>query len=473
MSARHARQIDNVSENIAHARIRDSKSRRVQQSYVQLEPGPAAHSRESARMYSRRRNRTSIIEDSKKKSRIRNWVIAAIVILAAIIIAVLVGVQVFIRTTDSKLAMDDSSVSNALVSAESGQPFYMLCLADLKNPTYSYSTAQDEACMLVRVDEAAKSIGFVSIPSHMYMKDSSGNETEISQLMENSDYAGLLDSISTFAGVSISHIGVTNFKMLESLVDAVGGVDVDIPQEIDDPIVGAKVIRAGHNSLDSTSALEMVRSTNLLGGFEATAQNRALFMEALMSRVLDSSNQIELASVVSDAANYLDTDWKSSDILSFADNFQPFDSITFYNATLPCSASKDDAGEVVYTCNSTELKAFLATFTQGQDASEEDAGESSKANSDISVEVRNGAGIDGAAAALGAILENNGYTVKKVGNTNDNTTYPETLVVFTDTGSEEEAVSVIGDIGAGRAVEGGDYYSSSADIIVIIGTDWA
>lgn len=477
MRPRHSRQIDNVSENLVSEnlsarRIRESRQKRAKQGFVQLEPAPRARSRESERVYTRRLNRVSLIEDASKKRRLRSTIIIAILVIAALIVASFVAVQVFMRTTDSKLAIDDSNLSSVLVSASDEEARYILCLADLKNPSFSYFSDQDDAVMLVRADEATKSVGFFSIPANMYIKDGNDEKVKILDMMREGDYSHLVQAISLFVGTNINHLVTTDFKRLESLVYVVGGVDVDVPQEIDDPAVGSIVIRAGENSLNGQTALEFVRATNLFGGFTATAKDRAMFTEALLSKALDS-NQVEFVTLVSDASNYIDTDWKTSDIMAFADTFKPYDSITFYDSSYSWSENTSEGEGTVYSYDPSEFEEFMAIFKQGENPSASDEAELNGIESKIIIEVRNGAGIDGAAATLGAILENNGYTVKGVGNTNDDTLYPETLVVYTGTGSEEKANAVIRDIGAGRAVEGGDFYKSKADVIVIIGTDWS
>ena len=90
----------------------------------------------------------------------------------------------------------------------------------------------------------------------------------------------------------------------------------------------------------------------------------------------------------------------------------------------------------------------------------------------VTVEVRNGTNTAGAAAKLGEMLSAKGYEVIGVGNTDDATIYPETLVVYTNSEAEGAAKAVVSDMGSGRVVNGGDFYSSEADIIAIIGQDW-
>ena len=88
------------------------------------------------------------------------------------------------------------------------------------------------------------------------------------------------------------------------------------------------------------------------------------------------------------------------------------------------------------------------------------------------MDVRNGAQVTGAAKRMGELLESVGYQVKSVGNTNDNTTYPETLVIYKDPAFEIAAKAIVSDLAAGRVVNGGDFYTFDTDVLVIIGQDW-
>jgi hypothetical protein len=91
---------------------------------------------------------------------------------------------------------------------------------------------------------------------------------------------------------------------------------------------------------------------------------------------------------------------------------------------------------------------------------------------EVTVEVRNGTSTVGAAATAGNTLTEAGYVVEGVGNVDDSTVYPETLVIYTDDTMSGAAKAVVRDLHNGRVVDGGDFYSSDSDIIVIIGLDW-
>ena len=50
--------------------------------------------------------------------------------------------------------------------------------------------------------------------------------------------------------------------------------------------------------------------------------------------------------------------------------------------------------------------------------------------------------------------------------------YTETLVIYRDPLFESAAQKVQEDIGAGRVVNGGDYYQFNGDVLVVVGQDW-
>ena len=115
---------------------------------------------------------------------------------------------------------------------------------------------------------------------------------------------------------------------------------------------------------------------------------------------------------------------------------------------------------------------MLARIEAGEDPNAIDSTAEGVDPDMVTVEVRNGTNTAGAAAKLGEMLAGYGYEILGVGNTDDGTIYPETLIVYTNGESEGAAKAIVAEMGSGRVVNGGDYYSSDADVIAIIGLDW-
>ena len=51
----------------------------------------------------------------------------------------------------------------------------------------------------------------------------------------------VVSTVSTFAGVPISHYASIDFDGFKDVVDALGGIEVDVPMEIDDADAGGHV----------------------------------------------------------------------------------------------------------------------------------------------------------------------------------------------------------------------------------------
>ena len=73
---------------------------------------------------------------------------------------------------------------------------------------------------------------------------------------------------------------------------------------------------------------------------------------------------------------------------------------------------------------------------------------------------------------MGEILGNAGFTIGTIGNVTDAGTYNETLVIYRDEAYKAAANTIVKTIDGGRVVNGGDYYTFDANVLVVIGKDW-
>ena len=62
--------------------------------------------------------------------------------------------------------------------------------------------------------------------------------------------AGMVEAVSDLCGVDISHYAEISFDGMVQLVDALGGVEVNVPDKIDDPKAGEMAIEPGLQTLD-------------------------------------------------------------------------------------------------------------------------------------------------------------------------------------------------------------------------------
>ncbi len=239
---------------------------------------------------------------------------------------------------------------------------------------------------------------------------------------------------------------------------------------MDDPRAGIQVIKAGEQVLDADQALTLLRASNFADGLEAQAKNRAAFTVNLAGRAT-SGEGLSFASIIGDGASAVSTDWSSAQLIALGDALRPLAEATVYASVVPGRLAETD-GALSYEVFGEELESMMEAVRAGNAPESAEGNVANMDRATVSVEVRNGSGIQGAAARCGELLTTDGYAVEGVGNVDDGTAYPETLVIYRGEENELAAKAVVSDLSAGRVVNGGDFYSFNTDVLVIIGQDW-
>lgn len=410
----------------------------------------------------------AVVKQARRK--MRGIVIALIVLAVTIAVAFYVGSHVFFKTTDANFEDVQSNAAEALSTASSAEgPTFFLLEADLTFKDHAKNMPDARSYMVVRLDDAAHTVSFLTIPARLQVSSTEGDAILLEDAKAIGGDAETIAIVSELLGQRIDHFVSTNADGLSRLVDAIGGVEVEIPSEIDDPNAGTRVIPAGVRTLDGAEALIYLRDTNHAKGLEQTSHNRIAFTYLLLAKALDTKG-FDFANIISEASNFVTTDMATNYLMDVANASRPLSDLALFESLMPVAENTLD-GKVVYKLNAKEWEAFKGSFVSGGNT--DAINDASIPSGEVSVEVRNGANIDGAGARLGSILQGYGYTIGGIGNTNDGIIYPETLVIYTDPVYEGLAKDIVDEISSGRIVNGGDYYSSDSDVIVIIGSDWS
>ena len=240
---------------------------------------------------------------------------------------------------------DDEELVEELtpVSSES-DAFYMLILgSDARD---SDEESRSDVIMLARIDPAAGTVSLISIPRDT-MVTINGETQKINAGCAFGGAAVAVRCVSEFAGVPISHYVRVHFEELEEVVDMLGGVWVDIPEDISAGN-GGMSFSAGEQLLTGEQALAYVRERyNVTGGDFGRAQAQRQVVEAILRQVLDAS-PVELPSLVTQLANCISTDLSITQIISYAQEFLDVD-LTVYSAICPSYTLNQDGVSYVAT----------------------------------------------------------------------------------------------------------------------------
>ncbi len=225
---------------------------------------PVTSSGESSSQYARRVSRREFAQDIQRKARIRRIVAIAVCLLVAVAVAAAVGVATFFGSLDAKLGLKDSDAASALVAPKAdAKAFYTVVSADLDAPGSANATDGPDAIALVRVDEETRVVTVVSIPPTLQVSLKDGKKHPLREASTQEGDAALVSAVADFAGVNVAHYVKTDAESIVRLVDALGGVEVNVAEEVDDPNAGDAYLPAGtQTSTARAVALTFLRASN-------------------------------------------------------------------------------------------------------------------------------------------------------------------------------------------------------------------
>ena len=365
----------------------------------------------------------------------------------------------------------DESLSKVLEKREKRQPFTILFLGSDQRPWET--DARADTIIVARVDVEANKVWLLSIPRDT-RAEIPGHGTQ--KINAANFYGGpslMVETVRDLLGIPINHYMSIDFTGFQHVVDAVGGVWIDVDVEIDDwkaashsPGLRAKRIEPGYQLLDGEHALTFVRSRDFPDADFTRMKHQQQFFKALADQFAKAGNVVKVPSIVRGMAEYMSTDMSVGDMIEVGDALRDIGSANIETATLigewrsPYVWTDQEQKEFLISAM-MEGRSFEDTSTVGDGAIDRAA---------ISVTVRNGAGIEGSAATAAGILRSAGYAVGEVGNANQ-FVYEETLVVYAT--NREAAQQIAAALPKARVVESRGMYAFTSDILVVVGKDYA
>ena len=485
-------------------------------------PSSAAGSRGSARPnrgaaaegapspYSRRASQDEYAQRRKQTKR-KRIIIAVVSVIAVLLIGTGAFAWAYVNDISSKLhAGVDDDLRNALAEAPSPEePFYMLLMGVDKSQeragTAEYGdNFRSDSMILARIDPPQKTVTLISLHRDTLIDMGENGWQKLNAAHAIGGPAYTVEVVSKFAGVPISHYAEIDFDGFKAVVDALGGVEVDVPMEINDEDAGGYV-PAGHQTLTGDQALILSRARHAYDeygdGDVYRAANQRLVLGAIAKKVL-ASDLPTIASTVSSAASYITTDMSVEQIISVAQQLKGMDTETgIYSIMEPTTATYQDDGWYEYVnqpawvaimdrvkqglppleeadaykndggvTDGTLDKDYIAALAEGGAPTAAPGGGSAGASGGA-IAVQNGSGVNGAAASVADELASMGYSVGATGDA-DSYDYSQTLVIYNDDSQLPTARQIAEAIGAGVAQRNDGRYSFDGDYLVIVGSDY-
>ena len=258
----------------------------------------------------------------KKKKKKKSPVLRILAgLLAVIILITAVGgvAGVSLLSKLSKGAEDkrvnEFTDASALISSATVKNILLLGVDSRSGDTYSRS----DSMMLLSVNTVTQKITLTSFMRDMYVEIPGEYSTKINAACTYGGPELVADTIEYNFKIRIDNYILVNFEVFKLLVDAIGGIEVDVTEAEAEYMHGSFVnlpdIQAGENiKMNGNEALWYARIRKLDSDFNRTERQRKV-IQAIVKKAVKTS-PLKLYSAASDVLPEIVTDLHSSDILS-------------------------------------------------------------------------------------------------------------------------------------------------------------
>ena len=222
-----------------------------------------------------------------------------------------------------------------------------------------------DCIMIVTVCEDSGAVSVVQIPRDTYAEYTDRDYKKLNGILQEKGETGAKEFLSSALGVPLDYFLILDLDCLDRLVDAVGGVEIDIPQDMyySDPTQGLEInLRAGNHLLNGKEAEQFVRyragyANADLGRLDA----QKLFLRAFVKKC-NTMSGAEKVKLVLSVLTKVQTDVDLPAILRMTGLFGNFDADAIPITTLPGQAVQGSSGAWYYSLNREGCIKILNAF---------------------------------------------------------------------------------------------------------------
>lgn len=225
--------------------------------------------------------------------------------------------------------MKKSSTSSRENSAGKSvtEPFTILLMGvDSEQEGLSQNTvANGDSLILVTFNPNTLNATMLSIPRDSYVPIACWSGTPENKITHAAAYGTdcMMSTIENYFDVTIDYYAKINFKGLVSLVDTLGGITVEVPQDLctdNSNREGEVCISAGLQTLNGEQALVLARNRKqLAAGDLDRGLNQQLVIQGILNKAKELNSINQVMDVLNTVTNNLDTNFTEQQILSFYD----------------------------------------------------------------------------------------------------------------------------------------------------------
>ena len=431
----------------------------------------------------------------QKKKLLKTFFIAAGITLTLCIAIVVAGMVLYDNTLG---AGSTSQINNELTEAEQAFEDEKKELSNLNKTIAVFGVDEDgirtDVNFVVNFNTMTNKVKVVSIPRDTKViwtdkqkraySQLTGYTQNVSKLNEMAAYGRInqnignirdftIDEIENILRVHIDNYVVISLDAFKEIVDAIGGVDMYVPQNMYyvDNSQGLYInLKEGQQHLDGEDAEGLVRFRQYALGDEARVEVQQIFLKAVAEKVMSQEMRSNLPNMITRLFPYVKTDIKLTEVLGYLDLLGEF-SLSGLEFHIVPGYGSDHEGPSYYYIDEEELDELVKDVFYDTTVVDEESQEEMETNEEemvtdksVTIAIYNATGQKGIAGTFKNDLENLGYKVQKIDN-HDSTDKEDSTIYAKDLNKAKQFL---------QYVEGADIKQDSSleyDIEIVVGRE--
>lgn len=163
------------------------------------------------------------------------WLLAVLVVLLLWATAGYVRVNAGVKDANARLPVGTAGVLADPNGLLMGNPANILLIGtdhSTNGQAGRDSAQRSDSLMLLRTDPKAGRLAYLSLPRDLRASIPGYGEAKINAAMQIGGPKLAIKTVNAFTGLTVNHVVVVDFDSFVSLIDAVGGIDVNVPKPI-------------------------------------------------------------------------------------------------------------------------------------------------------------------------------------------------------------------------------------------------
>lgn len=340
-----------------------------------------------------------------------------------------------------------------------------------------------DVMFVVHFDSKQKRLGVISLPRDTKVNITKEIQTKLDEEGRYYQTPAKLNAVHAYSGkdmgcenavlqiedllnIKINHYVKIDFEGFRNIVDAIGGVEMDVPQNMnyEDPFQDLYIhLKKGPQVLDGKKAEQLVRFRRYPEGDVARVEVQQLFLKAFAQKILSTDTILKnLPDLISNMYQYVETDITLVDALKYVRYVNDVDMNNVVMEVLPGEGKYiGDVSYFIYDEIATRDVIDRVFYGVTPSQNEQEA----VSSKDKKIEIANGGYVQGLAAKTRDILQQEGYNIVAI-STYDGEKSDYTRIIVSENGMGQDLQKYFTD----SALEvDSSLLSKDTDIKIILG----